>query len=263
MGFFSAVVGYAGERLGVRTSLHLDARRSGPLHEERDPFRENQVDVGFLCAPSYQWLQSLDPPSVELVPAAPVYEDSRGHGRPIYFSELLTARQDVTCLDDLRGATWAYNDTSSLSGYHSVLGRLEDLGEDPTAFFGHVRCAGSHLESLRLVARGDVDAAAIDSHVLALQRRHDQSLEALRVVESLGPFPVQPVVARRGLSATLRADLAEALLGMADDPHGRAALERHGVQRFAPVSAEHYVRGTRALLGTDDPSCLPGPEERS
>jgi phosphonate transport system substrate-binding protein len=227
------VVEALGEALEMRTTLQVDPRRSGPLGDHRDPFAAGEVDLAFLCAPSYLWLRDRRPPSVELVPAAPIYDDPRGGGRPVYFSELVTCRPGARGLDDLRGATWAYNDTSSLSGYSSVLGRLGAEGE---AFFGDVRCAGSHLRSLELVQRGEVDVAAIDSHVLALQRLRRPELRGLRVLESLGPFPVQPVVARRGLPRAFLARVTETLLGLTGDPR----LTAHGVRGFAPVDAAHY-----------------------
>ena len=51
-----------------------------------------------------------------------------------------------------------------------------------------------------MVAAGEVDAAAIDSQVLAIELRDHPALAAeLRVIEVLGPSTIQPVVAARHL----------------------------------------------------------------
>jgi phosphonate transport system substrate-binding protein len=62
----------------------------------------------------------------------------------------------------------------------------------------------------------------------------------LRVIESLGPSPIQPVVASRRLPAAVRAAVRDVLLGLGEDPAARPHLERALVERFAPVSAATY-----------------------
>jgi ABC-type phosphate/phosphonate transport system substrate-binding protein len=70
-----------------------------------------------------------------------------------------------------------------------------------------------------MIARGEVDAAAIDSNVLGVLARRDPAAAArVRVVDSFGPFPVQPVVARRGLPADLVATVRAALLAFVGVP---------------------------------------------
>src|SRR5438874_1360761 len=83
-------------------------------------------------------------------------------------------------------------------------------------FFGHVVESGFHSRSIRLVRSGEIDASAIDSHVLALAAREDPSLkDDLRVIDVLGPSTVQPVVAADWLPEDLRDGLRRTLLGMA------------------------------------------------
>jgi phosphonate transport system substrate-binding protein len=90
---------------------------------------------------------------------------------------------------DLRGRSWAYNDPCSLSGYYNLLKKLVEMGEDER-FFDRVLCSDSHLNSMEMVARGEVDAAIIDSNVLRIRLRSVPELrEQLRVIESWGAFP--------------------------------------------------------------------------
>jgi phosphonate transport system substrate-binding protein len=74
---------------------------------------------------------------------------------------------------------------------YTLIRRSETLG-----FFGHVVEAGFHQEALWMVADGRVDASAIDSQVLAIELRdHPALAEHVRIIETLGPATIQPVVA--------------------------------------------------------------------
>jgi phosphonate transport system substrate-binding protein len=66
--------------------------------------------------------------------------------------------------------------------------------------------AGFHQRAIRLVAAAKVDAAAIDSQVLAIERRdHPQLADRLRIIDTFGPSTIQPVVAASRLPERLKA----------------------------------------------------------
>ncbi len=124
-----------------------------------------------------------------------------------------------------------------------MLARLSEIGHEgaPETFFAGLVQSGSHLRSLAFVESGQADAAAIDSNTLWLARRRDPSLASrLRVVESWGPMPIQPVLAHSGLTPALRGRIARVLLSLDADPIRRAGLEEHGVERFAAVEESSY-----------------------
>lgn len=182
----------------------------------------------------------LDPPPVELL-AAPVLEGQRHQNRPLYFSDVIVAHDNpARGFADLRGASWSFNDPDSHSGYGVVLYHLATMGEAPR-FFSRIVEAGSHQRSIRLVAKGEVDASAIDSQVLAVElREHPELGQRLRVIESLGPSPIQPVVAARRLPRSLKSELAKALTSMHRDPAAQRALAYGFVKRWDPVVDSHY-----------------------
>ena len=71
-----------------------------------------------------------------------------------------------------------------MSGYYSLLKKLRDIGENG-GFVGRVHCSRSHLNSMKLVASREVDAAAIDSNALRIKLGSDLELkERLRVIET-------------------------------------------------------------------------------
>lgn len=241
-GYFEAVVRHVGARLGVETSLSMDARTSGPLARGPDPFSAGLADVGFLCSPSFLWLRERTPPPVEIVPAAPLFADPRARGEPVYFSDVIVRRASDLARGSrphasFGGLSWAYNDCCSLSGYRNILREVGPVR-------GALRPSGSHLNSIRLVLDGVVDAAAIDSNVLRLRLECEPGLaDRIRIVDTWGPYPIQPVVARRALDPALRAHIAAALLDLASDPAARASVRVFGALGFAPTSEGRYRRG--------------------
>ncbi len=134
-----------------------------------------------------------------------------------------------------------------LSGYYNLLKKLAEMGENE-GYFSRVCRSGSHLSSMAMVANGEVDAAAVDSNVMRIALRSDpKTRESLRVIESWGPFPVQPVVLRSGLDPALKHRLRAALLTIGAGSHVPPALSAYGLERFAPVTYEHYAPEERVL----------------
>jgi ABC-type phosphate/phosphonate transport system substrate-binding protein len=192
----------------------------------------------------------LNPPPVELL-AAPVLEGDRYLDRPLYFSDVIVADDHpARSFAELRGASWSFNDPDSHSGYLVVLYHLATMREN-AGFFSHVVEAGSHQRSIRLVAGGEVDASAIDSQVLAVElREHPELRSKLRVVGSLGPSPIQPVVAAKRLPVGLKQELTAVLTDMHHDPVAREALHYGFVKRFDMVADADYdpIRSMLAVV---------------
>jgi phosphonate transport system substrate-binding protein len=180
------------------------------------------IDIAFVCSPPVIWLGD----AVEAV-AAPVLIDPRFGGKPLYSSEVIVRRDSsFQSLEDLRGARWAINEPSSWSGYWVTLDRVRSWD-----FFGDVVEAGFHEKALRMIADREVDGAAIDCHVLDVVLRKEPGLASiLRVIETLGPAPSQPVVVRAGLDPDVKAQIRRTLLGLHD-----SLMNEFGVDGFAPA----------------------------
>lgn len=239
---FEAVVDHCRRRLGHEgASLRVETRVSGPERGTADPFSGGEADVGFVCSPSYLWLREREPAPVELLGVAPVFGNGRNGGKPVYFCDVISGHgNEISEFADLRGRSWAYNDACSLSGYYGLLRKLAEMGEE-TSFFGEVLHSGSHLDSIRMVADREADAATIDSNVLWMRRREEPELaDRVRVIDSWGPFPVQPVVVRSGLTPALKGALRDAFLDL--DVNAVPALAGFGLKGFAPVTERDYAQ---------------------
>ena len=229
---YAAICEYVGRGLGVPTELV--AGRSF------DQFERGEIDVGFICGLPYVQLTRQSPAPVHLL-AAPILQGTRYGGRPIYFSDVIVRGDSpYYSFADLRGCTWSYNDPDSQSGYGITRYTLAAMRET-RGYFGKVVEAGFHQESIRLVCEGQVDASAIDSQVLALAMRDDPRLhDRLRIIHSLGPSTIQPVVAARHLPEDLRAQMSRLLCEMSGDPLIRERLAEGLFERFVAVRDSDY-----------------------
>ncbi len=221
-----------GERLGTTAELHVG--------EEYAELADGRADVAFLCGLPYVHLADAPEPTVVPV-AAPILRGRRYGRRPIYYSDVIVrADSSVAAFEDLRGGSWAFNEPDSQSGFGVVRSHLARLGETDR-YFGRVVEAGFHDHAIRLVAAGAVDAAAIDSHVLAIALRDEPTLaEQLRVVEIMGPSTIQPVVASTRLDPAVRSSVRAALVGLADDPVAAGTLAVGLIEAFTPVRDRDY-----------------------
>jgi phosphonate transport system substrate-binding protein len=242
-GLFEALADHVRRALGhERVSLRVETRVSGPQRGEECSSFGDEADVAFMCAPSFVWTRELRPPPVELLGVLPVFDDERNLGKPVYFCDVVV-RDDapVHAFSELEGGSWAYNDACSLSGYYSLLNKLAESEADES-FFESVFCSGSHLNSMEAVLSRDADAAAIDSNVLRIRFREMPALrERLRVIESWGPYPIQPVVVRSSFPPDLKERLRAAFLTTEKDQRTRRRLKRFGLGRFVAVSREDHL----------------------
>ena len=236
---YAEVAARVGHRLGTPAALVEGA--------SLDQLRRASVDVAFLCGLPYVRLGREQPGMLRLL-AAPVLDEPRYGGRPVYFSDVIV-RRDSPCqsFDDLRGRSWAHNVGDSYSGCLLSRYALHEMGETE-AFFSHVTFSGGHQESIRWVVDGEVSASAIDSHVLGVERRRNPGLDRqLRVIAVLGPSAIPPVVATGSLPDEVAVRVRDALTGLGDDPSSRALLGRGLIRRFIPIEDQAYDSMRRML----------------
>lgn len=126
---------------------------------------------------------------------------------------------DPGAMTAFAGARVAANGTDSQSGYWS-LGHHVRLLVDDGPLFGPIVFTGAHRDSVRAVASGEADIAAIDVHSWRLACDHDPgAVAALRVIATTAPTPgVACVVAwelaghRTGLNEAI-GEAVDSLLG--------------------------------------------------
>ncbi|NNE74349.1 MAG: PhnD/SsuA/transferrin family substrate-binding protein [Acidimicrobiales bacterium] len=233
----------------IGASVEYETARSGPAPGD-DPFGEGGFDFGWICSTSYVDLhQRGTNPSIRLAGVAWVPDDADSAGRPMYFGDVVVrADSPVQCIADLAGRRVGVNDPVSLSGFHALRLAIEQLGEVPESFADLTFTGGHHI-SLDQVAAGEIDAAVVDSVVRIGRSRHDDTVAALRIVDRLGPWPVQPLVVRSDMDDHVRARVQRALLDANADPAVQRQLERSALTELVAVGPDHYDGVRRVFSG--------------
>ena len=230
--FYKAVGAYLARVLDVET--HVVQSQYDPLS---DPvMQQDQLDVAFICGLPFVQLNRISQLQALL---APVMQASRYQNLPIYFSDIIVnADSNLWSFDDLTGKTFCYNDPGSNSGYNLVLHRLTQSGH--SSFFGKAMQSESHQRSIKLIVEGRADCSAIDSTVLEQELRDAPELSKhLRIIESIGPCPMPPIVVAKHLDSQLIDDLRSALLH--PDTELQSAMEQAQIRRYVPVQCEDYA----------------------
>lgn len=231
----------------VGAELQLITTTSGPPPNE-DPFLAGDADLGWMCSTSFAELSAPDGnESVELVGVAWVPDDPGCHDRAEYFGDLVVpAPSAARSLADLAGQRIGCNDPVSLSGYHSLRFALEQRGLVAHDWADLVFTGGHNTSLDRLVA-GEIDAAVVDSVARTRRSRVDADVAGLRVVERLGPWPTQPLAARRGLPEAEIARVRDALLAAQHEERLGSELRNAAMTRLTTVDPAHYQRVLDAM----------------
>lgn len=200
----------------------------------------DEAQLGWICGLLHVWKErEMDWPFVPV--AAPVMTAVRYQQQPVYFSDVVVHEDSpIQSLEELAGSRWAYNETTSFSGYHIMLNWL--ASQEKTAdFFSQQICSGAHSHSLQLVASGAADCAAIDSTVLDMLTANDPAWQMpLRVVGSLGPYPMPPLVVSVALDRNFHAAVQQAVCQAHEETLMADIFAAWGMSHWTAVSNQTY-----------------------
>jgi len=235
--FCRAAARFIENRIRVPTQYIADI----PWQQRERLFDEGAIQILWLCGLPYVHKADRQGSGVELL-AAPVPRGVRYQDRPVCFSDVIVRRdRPFRTFFDLRGASWAYNEPRSHSGFNVVRAYLAEFGQGGAKFFGAVAESGAHSASIEMVLSGRVDGVAIDSTVLEwFAAARKDLVDEIRVVDTLGPSPIPPWVISRQVPESLRRAIRSLLLGMHGEPFGKAMLEGAGFERFVAAEDRDY-----------------------
>ncbi len=153
-----------------------------------------------------------------------------GHYHSVLVARRTDPRRDLA---DFDGATLAYNDALSQSGWAAPAAAAAAIG----IAYGAGVATGAHRASARAVAEGRADIAAIDGLTWRMIRRWDDSAADLKEIGTTAPTPALPwITAASHDPAPLAEALAQALADLA--PADRDALGLLGAIR---IGADRYL----------------------
>ncbi len=220
--------------LGKRLHQPVELKQRKTYEEVNELLRTGNADCGLVCTGAFI---HADRHFKETVVAVPVV-----HGEETYHSYVIVRKdRPYTSFADLKGKVFAFTDELSNSGALYPTYLLAKRGETPDHYFSYTFFTHSHDKSVEAVARGLADGAAVDSLVYdALVAAAGPCALATRIIHRSPPFGIPPVVVSPKLPPDHRRKIARALLTFADEPEGKAALARLGIDRFARPPAHLY-----------------------
>ncbi len=154
-----------------------------------------------------------------------------------YFSVLVARKtQPPQHLSDLTCKRFAYNMQHSQSGFAAPVRLLAEAG---VASEPEPLATGAHRASIRAVADGETDWAAIDAVTWELAKRHEPAAQDLMVFARTPETPALPLITslQHASHADIIADTFEAAISGLDE-QTRDAVLITGLTRFKP---EDYV----------------------
>lgn len=233
---YSDMFRYLGDKLDIKVEFI-----SGFSYETINQILDSgMADIGFICGLPYVIKKDKVNPSIELL-LAPVMKNKKYQGKPVYYSYVIVNKKSkFKKFTDLKKSHFVYNDEISNSGYNMPRAHLIDLGET-SGFFTKVSRSGSHEESIRMVARGEADASAVDSLVYDYDLlKNPEHVKNTRIIKVLGPAGIPPVVISVKTPGHIKNKIKSILMDMRNDPDGMKILDDALVDRFVEVSDANY-----------------------
>ncbi|MQT13537.1 phosphate/phosphite/phosphonate ABC transporter substrate-binding protein [Segnochrobactrum spirostomi] len=177
--------------------------------------------------------------------ATPIYASPFSEGA-FHRSAIVVARgAPWRSLEDLRGRVAAVNGFDSNTGmnlFRLAVAPLVQAGGGPP-FFGRVVETGAHLESLKAVAQGTADVAAIDGVTYGLVQRHRPDLlDNIAVLTTTRMSPGLPFITAASASDSHVAALQAALDAVAADPTLADVRHELCLTGFERIDAAEYDR---------------------
>jgi phosphonate transport system substrate-binding protein len=235
--YYRELLDYIGRRSGFK--MQLIQRKT--YEEVNVLFSRGEIDLGFICTGPFA--ASREKYGFEALATPQV------RGQPFYRSYLIVPVDSAyKTLEDLKGRVFAFTDPDSNTGAMVPRSWLAELGETPESFFSRTIFTYSHDNSILAVAKGLVDAAAVDSHQWEYFAHFNPVHTAkTRVIRKSQPFGSPPLVASGRLDRSLRRRLQDLVLSMHADPEGRPILEKLLIDRFL-VPQEAWYEPARAMI---------------
>jgi phosphonate transport system substrate-binding protein len=228
--YYRQLLDYLAGKLGKDIEL-VQRKTYGEISEL---IGKGRIDLAFICSGPYATGKARY--GFELLATPEV------QGSHFYHSYLIVNKEStVNGLDDLKGRVFAFTDPDSHTGKLVPTYWLAEMHERPETYFAKVIYTYSHDNSIRAVARGLVDGAAVDGLIWEYYQHSDPSwTSATRVVRKSEPYGIPPLVASSSFSPELKERVTKLVLTMHEDPDGRQILQKLMIDRFVAPREEWY-----------------------
>ena len=232
---------YMGHKLDRQVTMILK-----PTYAETNALLEGKyVDLGIICSLAY--VQGNEDFGLELLVVPQI------NGEIVYYAYLIVSEDSgAKSLEDLKGASFAFTDPLSNSGYLAATYQLSLLNEAPFSFFSRYIFTYSHDNSIYSVAGKLVDGAAVDSLVYEqLVAKNPELASKTKVIARWGPYGMPPVVVNPTVDPNLKKQLRDFFLDLHNSAEGKRILSNLGIDRFVVIPDDSYdsIREMKKKVG--------------
>ncbi len=196
--------------------------------------KSGKVDAAFVCGGPY--VDGHDEFGMELLVAPEAY------GECVYYSYIIVHKDSpINNLEGLRGKDFAFTDPMSNSGKLAPTYMLGMINETPESFFNKFIFTKSHDRSIKVVAEGIVEGAAVDSLIWEYaQRINPEFSSQTKIIKKSPPYGIPPVVVKAEMDPVLKQKLKDIFLSAHDTPEGREILKGMMIDRFVEIEDGAY-----------------------
>jgi len=200
-----------------------------------------QLDFAFICTGAYAELDKSKGLELLVTPVS--------RGTPFYHAYIIAQKSFVAeSFGDLRGATFAFSDPLSNTGYFYPKFRLNEMGETPETFFESTMFSYAHDISIQLVAKGVVEAASVNKLIFDYLSLHNpERIEGAKIIDVSPPFGNPPVVVSNRMEAEKRERIREILLSIHEKENMQMVLQNLLIDKFV-VGDDAYYESIREML---------------
>lgn len=241
LAYYREFLDYIGRQIGSQVE-YVDAEDYAEINRKLEV---GELEAAFVCSGPY--VDGKNKFGLELIAAPQAY------GEAVYYSYFIVPNNSkAKTLDDLRGKSFAFTDPLSNSGRLVPTYTLAKKGQTPERFFSKVSYSGSHDKSIKAVAEGLVDGAAVDSLIWEFQnQKYPDQTANTRIIYKSEAYSPPPFVVRPGLEPAIKAKLRHILLNAHQSPEGKIILDKMLIERFVPLDDKAYdsVRNIKEWIG--------------
>jgi phosphonate transport system substrate-binding protein len=229
-GYYKQLLDYIGEKV-QRPVRFVDRENYAEINKL---IESGEIDAAFVCGKPY--VDGRDKFGLELLVAPQAY------GQTVYHSYIIVSRDSpIESLEGLRGRTFAFMDPMSNTGRLVPAYMLAKMGETPDSFFEKYVYTYAHDKSIKAVAQGIVDGAAVDHLIWEYaDRTNPEFTSKTKVIEKSPPYGIPPVVVPPGLDPRLKERLRQILLNVHKDEKGKEILKGMMIDKFVIVDDSTY-----------------------
>jgi len=228
--YYKRLLDYIGQKLNLKINF-VEKRTYAEVNAS---LKNGNIDVAFVCGGPY--VIGHDEFGLELL-AAPVV-----NGKPLYYSYVIVGKDSsIEDLYGLKGKRFAFVDPMSNTGKLIPTYMLHELKETPQSLFKEYSYTYGHDRSIKAVAQGIVDGAAVDSLIWDYMDKNGSGYtQDTRIIKVSKPYGIPPVVVRPGLDEDLKTEIKDILLNMHNDEEGSEILKGMFIDGFIEIDDSDY-----------------------